>query len=98
MQGHAAANMIPVIASNRIGSESWNDSVQTFYGSSFITDGTGVKRVEASRNDEAVITATFDLDELRAARAATGFFRDRRTDLYRSLLTLDGMPTGAAGE
>ena len=90
MQGHAAANMIPVIASNRIGGESWGDAVQTFYGSSFITDGTGQKRVEASRDKEEVIVASFDLDELREARAGTGFFRDRRTDLYASLLTLDG--------
>lgn len=93
MRGHAAANMIPVVASNRIGGESWGDSVQTFYGSSFITDGTGAVTAEASRDEEAVIVATFDLDELRAARASTGLFRDRRTDLYRSLITLDGMPT-----
>jgi N-carbamoylputrescine amidase len=90
MQGHAAANMIPVAASNRIGGEPWGDAVQTFYGSSFITDGNGAKTVEASRDKEEVIVASFDLDALREARACTGLFRDRRTDLYESLLTLDG--------
>jgi N-carbamoylputrescine amidase len=90
MQGHAAANMIPVVASNRIGEEAWGGEVQTFYGSSFITDGTGVKTAEASRDKEEVVVATFDLDELREARASTGLFRDRRTDLYEALLTLDG--------
>jgi N-carbamoylputrescine amidase len=90
MQGHAAANMIPVAASNRIGGEPWGDAVQTFYGSSFITDGNGAKTVEASRDKEEVIVASFDLDALREARSCTGLFRDRRTDLYESLLTLDG--------
>jgi N-carbamoylputrescine amidase len=90
MQGHAAANMIPVVAANRIGAESWGDRAQTFYGSSFITDGNGAMAASAPRDQEAVITATFDLDKLRAARAATGLFRDRRPELYRSLLTLDG--------
>ena len=89
MQGHAAANVIPVIASNRIGTEE-SASKLTFYGSSFITDGRGEKVAEAPIDEQAVLTATFDLDALRASRAAWGFFRDRRTDLYRRLLTLDG--------
>jgi N-carbamoylputrescine amidase len=90
MQGHAAANTVPVIASNRIGSEESDDVTLTFYGSSFITDAFGRKQAEAPREGQAVLTATFDLDEHRAMRASSGFFRDRRTDLYRSLLTLDG--------
>jgi N-carbamoylputrescine amidase len=92
MQGHAAANMIPVVASNRIGTEKLDTAKLTFYGSSFITDATGQKVAEAPRDEQAVITATFDLDELRATRASSGLFRDRRTDLYRCLLTVDGAP------
>ncbi len=90
MRGHAAANMIPVIASNRIGTEETGAVKQTYYGSSFITDGNGALLAEASRDRQEVLTATFDLDELRIARAGNGFFRDRRTDLYRALLQLDG--------
>jgi N-carbamoylputrescine amidase len=90
MQGHAAANGIPVVASNRIGTEE-SDSKLTFYGSSFITDASGEKIAEASVDEQAVLTATFDLDALRASRASWGLFRDRRTDLYRRLLTLDGV-------
>ena len=90
MQGHAAANMMPVVASNRIGIEKSESTTLTFYGSSFITDATGDKVAEAPRDQQAVLTASFDLDELRAQRASSGFFRDRRTDLYRTLLTLDG--------
>jgi len=92
MQGHAAANMIPVLASNRIGVEESDTAILNFYGSSFITDITGEKLVEAPRDRQAVLTATFDLDELRRLRASSGFFRDRRADLYGSLLTLDGDP------
>jgi N-carbamoylputrescine amidase len=90
MRGHAAANMVPVIASNRIGTEESGAVKQTYYGSSFITDGTGALVAEASRDRQEVLTASFDLDALRRARAASGFFRDRRTDLYRCLLSLDG--------
>jgi len=89
MQGHAAANVIPVVASNRIGTEE-SASKLTFYGSSFITDAAGKKVAEAPVDEQAVLTATFDLDALRASRASWGLFRDRRTDLYRNLLTLDG--------
>jgi len=92
MRGHAAANMIPVVASNRIGTEETGAVKQTFYGSSFITDGNGALVAEASRDRQEVLTASFDLDALREARASTGLFRDRRTDLYRILLTLDGRP------
>lgn len=90
MQGHAAANLMPVIAANRTGQEVVGDSKITFYGSSFITDGYGAKVEEASRTAETVITHQFDLDALEAARAAWGVFRDRRPEMYGPLLTLDG--------
>ena len=90
MQGHAAANCIPVIASNRIGREVGQSCELTFYGSSFICDQTGDKVVESDRSSIDVITAEFDLDLLAAERAAWGLFRDRRPDLYGSVLTLDG--------
>ncbi len=90
MQGHAAANMIPVVASNRIGTEKGAQSELTFYGNSFIAGPDGGIVAEADAEDEAVLTASFELEELRQRRAAWGLFRDRRPDLYRPLLTLDG--------
>lgn len=90
MQGHAGANLMPLVASNRIGEEHGEACSITFYGSSFIAGPQGEKAAEADRSDEAVLTATFDLDALRAARASWGVFRDRRPELYGSLLTLDG--------
>ena len=90
MQGHGAANMIPLIASNRIGREQGETCALTFYGSSFIADQTGAKLAEAPRDEPAVLTATFDLEVLRAQRAAWGLFRDRRPDLYGPLTTSDG--------
>jgi N-carbamoylputrescine amidase len=82
MQGHAVANVIPVVAANRIGFEPGPGGGQTFYGSSFIADHRGDLVSVLERADEGVITATFDLDFLKTHRAAWGFFRDRRTDLY----------------
>lgn len=90
MQGHSAANMVPVIASNRIGRETGKSCEITFYGSSFITDATGAKVAEADTKSEAVITATFDLEKNRQQRLNWGVFRDRRPDLYGGILTLDG--------
>uniref|UniRef100_UPI003899AF4E N-carbamoylputrescine amidase n=1 Tax=Skermanella mucosa TaxID=1789672 RepID=UPI003899AF4E len=90
MQGHAGANLMPLVASNRIGVEQAENSSITFYGSSFIAGPQGEKVVEAPRDREAVLTATFDLDRLRAARASWGLFRDRRPELYDPILTLDG--------
>jgi N-carbamoylputrescine amidase len=90
MQGHAGANLMPLVASNRIGVERGENSSITFYGSSIIAGPQGEKVAEAGRDKEAVLTATFDLDRLRAARASWGLFRDRRPELYRSILTLDG--------
>ena len=90
MQGHAAANMVALAASNRIGVEENDSATMTFYGSSFVAGPTGEKRAEAGREEQAVVTAAFDLDELRAMRASWGLFRDRRPDLYGPLLSLDG--------
>jgi len=98
MQGHAAANLTPLIASNRTGIEPGARNTQiTFYGSSFIADHTGAKIAEATRAEETVLTATFDLDEIAHIRASWGVFRDRRPDMYGPLLTLDGKTRHAAG-
>ncbi len=85
MQGHAVANVIPVAAANRIGFEPGPAGGQTFYGSSFIADHRGDLVASLDREDTGVVTASFDLDFLHTHRAAWGFFRDRRTDLYASL-------------
>ncbi len=90
MQGHAAANVMPLVASNRIGREEGDNASLTFYGSSFIADPTGAKVAEANQSDRAVITASFDLDAIAVQRASWGLFRDRRPDLYGPLLTADG--------
>lgn len=91
MRGHAAANIMPVIASNRIGTETAPEGTAvTFYGSSFIADHTGQVVAKASRDREEVLVATFDLDEIAAQRASWGLFRDRRPETYRTLATLDG--------
>ena len=90
MQGHAAANMVPVVAANRIGTETSGTTAVTFYGSSFIAGPTGEVVDQAPRDAEAVITAAFDLESIRSARTSWGLFRDRRPELYADLLTLDG--------
>jgi N-carbamoylputrescine amidase len=91
MQGHAAANIVPVVASNRIGTEPGRAGTQiTFYGSSFVADQTGALVADADRQTQGVVTATFDLDAVAAQRRAWGLFRDRRPDLYGALLTVDG--------
>ncbi len=95
MRGHAAANMVPVVASNRIGEETTDGVSMTFYGSSFIAGPTGALAAEADRQSEGVLTATFDLDRCRSERTNWGTFRDRRPDLYAPLLSLDGQPRAA---
>ena len=90
MQGHAAANITPVVAANRTGREVGNPTEVTFYGSSFITDATGAKVVEAGRDDERVLVADIDIEGNRAMRAAWGLFRDRRPELYGAITSLDG--------
>ena len=90
MQGHAAANLMPVIAANRIGTETVEPcpengnqkSALRFYGSSFITDGTGAIAVSMDRDSEGVIASEFDLDELMEERLSWGLFRDRRPEMY----------------
>ncbi len=90
MRGHAAANILPVVASNRIGTETAGDVAVTFYGSSFISDQTGQLLAKADRVTEGLITATVDLDAIAELRATWGLFRDRRPETYRALATLDG--------
>jgi N-carbamoylputrescine amidase len=92
MQGHAAANVMPVIAANRIGREIGHTVEVTFYGSSFIADPTGALLASAGRDQAQILLADFDLAAIAAQRRAWGLFRDRRPDLYGALQTLDGEP------
>ena len=88
MQGHAVSNVIPVVGANRIGFEPWEGypgGGQHFYGSSFISDHRGDLVQAFGREDEGALVAEFDLDFLSTHRAAWGFFRDRRPDLYGAL-------------
>jgi N-carbamoylputrescine amidase len=87
MIGHAVSNVMPVVAANRIGTEEG----QTFYGSSFIANPRGDKLAELGRDNEGTIQGTFDLAAVRRTRAAWGFFRDRRPELYEPLRTADGV-------
>ena len=82
MQGHAGANLTPVIAANRVGIETGKSGSMVFYGSSFIADHTGLKLAEADRATEGVITAALDMKSIEDLRRAWGVFRDRRFDLY----------------
>ena len=93
-QGHAAANLTPLIAANRYGLErSLQDPEHLyirFYGSSFIAGPTGEIVAELGRDGEGIVTASFDFEAVAKARASWGLFRDRRPDLYEALLTGDG--------
>ena len=94
MQGHSAANLVPVVAANRIGTESvepceengGQKSSLTFYGSSFMTDETGALMAEASRNQEEILVWSYDLDQIRENRLSWGLFRDRRPECYGDLV------------
>lgn len=86
MQGHAGANITPLIASNRVGVETGKSGSMVFYGSSFIADHTGAKIAEADRVTEGVITASLDMEEIAQQRRAWGVFRDRRNDLYGEIV------------
>ncbi|KAG1331699.1 N-carbamoylputrescine amidase [Cocos nucifera] len=94
MQGHAGANLVPLVASNRVGKEiietEHGESVITFYGNSFIAGPTGEIVALANDRDEDVLIAEFDLEIIKTRRYSWGIFRDRRPDLYKVLLTLDG--------
>ena len=90
MMGHSAANIIPVVASNRIGTEIAGKSSMKFFGSSFITDEYGGIVESLDRETEGVILHTFDLDKVNAERIDWGVFRDRRPEAYEDILTLDG--------
>ena len=81
MIGHAVSNVVPIVAANRIGTEDG----QTFYGHSFIADERGDILAEFGANDSGVLVATLDLDLVKRHRAAFGFFRDRRPELYGRL-------------
>ena len=94
MQGHAAANLMPVIAANRIGIETvtpcrengGQESSLMFYGSSFICDNTGDIIADGSRDKEEILYAEFDLDSLEKERLSWGLFRDRRPDMYGKIV------------
>jgi N-carbamoylputrescine amidase len=93
MIGHAVANSLPVAASNRVGDEGG----QVFYGSSFVCDPRGDLVAALGREESGFVVHTFDRAALARRRAAWGFFRDRRPELYRVLLTRDGRPGGEGG-
>lgn len=96
MTGHSAANIIPVIAANRIGIETVTPSEEnggqasslTFYGSSFITNETGEIIEDGSRNNEEILIAELDLDEIAQMRSSWGLFRDRRPEHYSPIMKL----------
>ena len=83
--GHASTNTVPVVVANRYGKEIGESCELTFYGSSFITDYTGAKVAEASRNSEEILYAAFDLDENAKQREYWGLLRDRRPDMYKDI-------------
>ena len=92
MLGHAAANIMPLVASNRIGQEvaTNSDDSMVFYGSSFIADYMGQKVQQANRSDESVLVHEFDLDAVKRHRQRWCLFRDRRPEHYGPIMTLDG--------
>lgn len=92
MKGHAAANIIPLLASNRVGTENGKNSSMTFFGSSFIADQHGEIRTSLSRDEEGLRFASFNLPAIDRERRDWGVFRDRRVDLYGDLLRLDATP------
>jgi N-carbamoylputrescine amidase len=96
MRGHAVANILPVVAANRVGREvaTTDPALQmAFYGSSFICDHKGKLLAEADRDSTGVLVQRLDLAAMREERLTWGIFRDRRPEMYASLLTLDGRPS-----
>lgn len=97
MRGHAAANIMPLLASNRIGKETAPDGrSDVFYGRSFIADYQGEKLQEMDRTEEGFRLQDFDLVAIRDLRRSWGLFRDRRPEMYGALMTLDGRQRSAA--
>jgi N-carbamoylputrescine amidase len=97
MRGHAAANIMPLMASNRVGKETAPDGrSDIFYGRSFISDYQGEKLEDMNRTEEGVRLASFDLAGIGELRRTWGVFRDRRPELYGALMTLDGKTRSAA--
>ena len=92
MCGHAAANIMPLIASNRIGTEkaTTSDMQMTFYGSSFIADESGNRVEMANRTEQTLLVHSFDLAQIKSYRETWGVYRDRRPDQYAALMTMDG--------
>ena len=90
MKGHAAANIMPLLASNRVGVEKAKNSSMKFFGSSFIADQHGEKIAELGREDEDILVASFDLETIDKERVDWGVFRDRRVDLYGDILKFSG--------
>ena len=88
MQGHAAANIMPLVASNRVGYEEQDYTNITFYGSSFIAGPDGEIAAQADRESETFVTHEFDLDAVASMRREWGVFRDRRPEMYGELLTM----------
>lgn len=91
IQGHAAANIVPICVSNRVGTEKGGSTKITFYGSSFIMSPDGAIVAQANRTEEKVLIAAFDLDSIRRLRESFHLFRDRRPEHYYGLLTMDGI-------
>ena len=91
MQGHAAANLVPIVAANRVGREVGRENEITFYGGSLISDATGALIAHAGQ-EETILYADLDLQALAVQRAEWGLFRDRRPELYAAILTADGNP------
>jgi len=89
MCGHAASNLMPVVAANRVGTERREHHATEFWGRSFITNHKGAVIAKAD-DEEGFVTASVDLTENRKARADWGMFRDRRPAFYEPILTLDG--------
>jgi N-carbamoylputrescine amidase len=90
MQGHAGANLTPLVCSNRVGTEQGDMGVTTFWGRAFVAGPRGEIAAKADATSETFVTARFDLDEVRALRDYWGVFRDRRPDAYGPLMTLAG--------
>ncbi len=96
MKGHAAANVVPVVASNRIGGEQGKDRSIRFYGSSFICDHMGEMKAVADEETPGVLVEDVDIEEANNYRVYWNIFRDRRPEMYKELMTLDGVRPSAA--